>query len=161
MLGFSWPEIILIGAVALVVIGPKDLPRVLRTAGQWSRKLRMLAGDFQRQFDEMVRQAELDEVRREAEKAVNIDEIKKDVENAVDAAAIERSVAFDETTAAAELPVMPPGEVPPMPPPEDIRTETIHDPALGTAAPSLEPAAPVLHEAPESLHESPAREATP
>ena len=45
MFGFAWSEILLIGAVALVVIGPKDLPRVMRTAGQWSRKLRVLAGD--------------------------------------------------------------------------------------------------------------------
>jgi len=159
MLGFAWSEIILIGAVALVVIGPKDLPRVMRTIGQWSRKLRMLAGDFQRQFDEMVRQAELDEVRREAEKAVNIDEIKRDVEKAVDAEGIERSVMLDEVTAAAELPVMPPGEVPPVPPSEgDTAAETIHDPALGAAAPDLEPAAP----APASHQASdPARETTP
>jgi len=69
MLGFSWSELVLIGAVALVVIGPKDLPKVMRTMGQWSRRIRVLSGDFQRHLDEMVRQAELDEIKREAEKA--------------------------------------------------------------------------------------------
>ncbi len=175
MLGFAWSEIFLIGAVALVVIGPKDLPRVMRTMGLWSRKLRLLAGDFQRQFDDMVRQAELDEIKREAEKAMNVDDIKSDVEKAmnvddiksdlekaVDVSGLERSMTMDEATAAAELPVLPPGETPPVPPPEgnvmaDAVTETIHNPSLGAAAGGTPTApAPASHPAPDS-----AREPTP
>lgn len=65
----AWPEFILIGAVALVVIGPKDLPRAMRIAGYWIRKARNLSREFQNSVDQMIREAELDEVRQELKKA--------------------------------------------------------------------------------------------
>jgi sec-independent protein translocase protein TatB len=104
MFGFAWSELILIGAVALVVIGPKDLPKVMRTAGQWSRKLRFLASDFQRHLDDMIRQSELDEVKREAEKAMDVGSIAGDMEKAVGVAEFEKSMSFDEASAAASVP---------------------------------------------------------
>jgi sec-independent protein translocase protein TatB len=55
----------LIGAVALIVIGPKDLPKVMGTLGRWIRQARLLAGEFQRNLDEMVREADVEEVRRQ------------------------------------------------------------------------------------------------
>jgi sec-independent protein translocase protein TatB len=64
MFDFSWSEILLIGVVALVVIGPKDLPRVLKTVGQWVHRARTVARDFQFQIDQMVRDSELDDVRK-------------------------------------------------------------------------------------------------
>jgi sec-independent protein translocase protein TatB len=64
MFDFSWTEILLIAVVALVVIGPKDLPRVLRTAGQWAGRARAVAREFQGQIDQMIRDSELDEVRK-------------------------------------------------------------------------------------------------
>ena len=67
MFDMSWGEIMLIGGVALVVIGPKDLPRALRTVGQVTGKLKRMAGEFQVQFNEAMREAELDEARREVE----------------------------------------------------------------------------------------------
>jgi sec-independent protein translocase protein TatB len=67
MLDMSWGEIMVIGGVALIVIGPKDLPKALRTVGQMTAKVRKLAGEFQGQFSEAMREAELDEVRREVE----------------------------------------------------------------------------------------------
>jgi len=67
MLDFSWGEVMLIGGVALIVIGPKDLPKALRTVGQITTKLRRMAGEFQSQFNEAIREAELDEVRRDVE----------------------------------------------------------------------------------------------
>lgn len=131
MLGFAWSEIILIGAVALVVIGPKDLPKVMRTAGQWSRRLRALASDFQRHVDDMIRQAELDDIKRETEKAMDIGSIQADIENAVDVAGLQKAVEMEETTAAAELPVLPEGQVPPIPSPEAVSegAGTVTDPA--------------------------------
>jgi sec-independent protein translocase protein TatB len=54
-----------IGAVALIVIGPKDLPKALRTLGQMTTKVRRLAAEFQGQFNEAMREAELDEVKRQ------------------------------------------------------------------------------------------------
>ena len=67
MLDMSWGEVMLIGGVALIVIGPKDLPKALRTLGQVTTKVRRMAGEFQHQFNEAIREAELDEVRRDVE----------------------------------------------------------------------------------------------
>jgi sec-independent protein translocase protein TatB len=65
MLDMSWGEIMVIGAVALIVIGPKDLPKALRTIGQMTGKLRRMAAEFQGQFNEAMREAELDEVKKQ------------------------------------------------------------------------------------------------
>ena len=67
MLDMSWGEVMLIGGVALIVIGPKDLPKALRTVGQITTKLRRMAGEFQSQFNEAIREAELDDVRKEVD----------------------------------------------------------------------------------------------
>ncbi len=73
LLDFGWSELMLIGVVALVVIGPKDLPRALRVAGFWVRKARTLSREFQSSVEQMVREAELDEMRQELKKASEID----------------------------------------------------------------------------------------
>jgi sec-independent protein translocase protein TatB len=65
MLDMSWGEVMVIGAVALIVIGPKDLPRALRTVGQMTGKIRRMAAEFQGQFNEAMREADLDEVKRQ------------------------------------------------------------------------------------------------
>lgn len=64
MLDFSWGELLLIGVVALIVIGPKELPGVLRTAGQWIAKIRRMAGEFQSQFQEAMREAEMADLKK-------------------------------------------------------------------------------------------------
>jgi len=56
-----------IGAVALIVIGPKDLPKALRTLGNMTAKVRRMAGEFQSQFNDAMREAELDEIRKQVE----------------------------------------------------------------------------------------------
>ena len=65
MLDMSWGEIMVIGGVALIVIGPKDLPKALRTVGQMTGKLRRMAAEFQGQFNEALREAELDDVKQQ------------------------------------------------------------------------------------------------
>jgi sec-independent protein translocase protein TatB len=60
-------EMLLIGAIALIVVGPKDLPVLMRKVGQFTAKMRGLAAEFRASFDEMARQSELDELRREVE----------------------------------------------------------------------------------------------
>ncbi len=65
MFDMSWGEVMVIGAVALIVIGPKDLPRALRTVGNMVGKIRRLAGEFQGQFNEAMREAELEDVKRQ------------------------------------------------------------------------------------------------
>src|SRR5713226_5876879 len=79
----GWPELLLIGVVALVVIGPKDLPRALRIAGFWVRKARTLSREFQSSIDQMIREAELEEVRQDLKKASEFD-IGKEIRNTVD-----------------------------------------------------------------------------
>ncbi|MES2896902.1 MAG: Sec-independent protein translocase protein TatB [Pseudomonadota bacterium] len=60
-------ELLVIAAVALIVVGPKDLPLMLRKLGQFTAKLRGMANEFRASFDEMARQSELDELRKEVE----------------------------------------------------------------------------------------------
>jgi sec-independent protein translocase protein TatB len=64
-LGFQ--EILLLGILALVVIGPKDLPLLMRKLGRWTARLRGMAQEFRSGFDELARQAELDELKREVD----------------------------------------------------------------------------------------------
>jgi sec-independent protein translocase protein TatB len=67
MLDFSWSHILILLIVALVVVGPKDLPRLMRIVGQWVGKARAMADEFRKSFDDMARQSELDELRKEIE----------------------------------------------------------------------------------------------
>src|SRR5690349_10794488 len=64
MFDIGWSELLVIAVVAIVVIGPKDLPRLMRSFGRFTGNLRRAAADFQRQFDEAVRDTEIDEVRQ-------------------------------------------------------------------------------------------------
>jgi sec-independent protein translocase protein TatB len=67
MFDISWTEFMLIGVVALIVIGPKDLPGVLRTLGQWTRKVRGMAAEFQNQFQEAMREAEMGDLKKQVD----------------------------------------------------------------------------------------------
>ncbi len=66
-------ELLVIAVVALVVIGPKELPGTLRTVAFWVRKARSMAREFQAGFEELTREAELDELRREVNAAIEKD----------------------------------------------------------------------------------------
>ena len=63
MFDFAWSEIGLIGLVAVVVLGPKELPQAMRALGRFTRQARKLANEFQGHVNELVREAELDDVR--------------------------------------------------------------------------------------------------
>jgi sec-independent protein translocase protein TatB len=60
-------EFLIAGVIALIVVGPKDLPVLMRKLGQFTGKLRAMAAEFRSAFDEMARQSELDELRKEVE----------------------------------------------------------------------------------------------
>ena len=64
MFDIGWSELLVIGVVAIVVVGPKELPRLMRTFGHYTGKLRAMASDFQLQFEDAVRDSEIDEVRK-------------------------------------------------------------------------------------------------
>jgi sec-independent protein translocase protein TatB len=75
MFDISWTEFLLIGVVALIVIGPKELPSVLRTLGQYTRKVRSMAADFQSQFQEAMREAEMADLKKQ------VDDIAHDIKS--------------------------------------------------------------------------------
>ena len=98
MLEIGWSEIAIIVVVALIVIGPKDLPKVLKTVGIWVRKARMLTRDFQNSVDEMIREADLEDVKRQATELRNIN-IGREVEKTIDPSGSLRD-AFDPNITA-------------------------------------------------------------
>jgi len=132
----GWPELMLIGVIALIVIGPKDLPRALRVAGFWVRKARTLSREFQSSIDQMIREAELEEIRQDLKKATELD-VEREIRSTVDPTGeLAQSIRppdlpdyFEEpgaaTTAVTE-------EGPALPPPGEA--------ALPDAAPSTEAA---------------------
>jgi sec-independent protein translocase protein TatB len=67
MFDIGWGELVVIGIVALIAIGPKELPTVLRTLGQWMGKVKRMANEFQGQFQEALREAELHDLKKQAE----------------------------------------------------------------------------------------------
>jgi sec-independent protein translocase protein TatB len=64
MFDISWGKLVIIGVVALIVIGPKELPSVLRQLGFWMTKIRRMAGEFQGQFQEAMREAEMADLKK-------------------------------------------------------------------------------------------------
>lgn len=102
MFDIGWQEFILIAIVAVVVVGPKDLPKVIRTVGQWIRKARSLASEFQGSLEEMAREAELDEVRKQIQQ-VSKDGIGASIERHVDPGGeIRRTIEDAKASSGAE-----------------------------------------------------------
>ena len=83
MFDIGWQELFIVAVLGLIVIGPKDLPRALRTVGKWVRKARTLAREFQGGLDDVMREAELDDVKNQLVSASGLD-IGKEIENTID-----------------------------------------------------------------------------
>jgi sec-independent protein translocase protein TatB len=119
MFDIGWGELVVIGVVALVVIGPKELPALLRTLGQGMAKLRAMASDFQHQFNDAMREAELDDLRKEAAKLTDLasvatnpiakigDDLQKAIDKPLDTPAAD---AANPLAAAAVESITPPAE---------------------------------------------------
>lgn len=75
MFDIGWTEILVIAVVAIIVVGPKDLPRMLRSLGRYAGQLKRTAGEFRSQFDEAVRDSELDELRTSLKEATDMNPI--------------------------------------------------------------------------------------
>jgi sec-independent protein translocase protein TatB len=131
LLDFGWSELMLIGVVALIVIGPKDLPKALRIAGYWVRKARTLSREFQSSVEQMIREAELDEMRQELKKATEID-LEKEFRQTV-----------DPTGSLAES--LKPPELPNFSEPAALSANTgSPGPTDATDIPATDPAAPAI-----------------
>ena len=104
MFDISWTEFLLIGVVALIVIGPRELPGVLRTLGQWTRKLRSMAAEFQGQFQEAMREAEMADLKKQVDDAVqevkNYDPLKS-VRTDLEAAGSDIQASLEKPSTAA------------------------------------------------------------
>jgi sec-independent protein translocase protein TatB len=148
MFDLSWGEVLIVGAVALIVIGPKELPKALRTVGQMAGKLRRMASDFQGQFNDAMREAELDEIRKQVASvndAANFnpiqtvrDELKSAIESKPAAAGGEDTVS----TASATVPADPLAALP------QPDLTPVGDPVTAYAAPvSVDPVPPPASEA--------------
>ncbi|HEC91091.1 MAG TPA: twin-arginine translocase subunit TatB, partial [Alphaproteobacteria bacterium] len=69
MFDIGWQELFVVAVLAIIVVGPKDMPRAIRTVTGWLRKAKDMARDFQSGMEDIVREAELEDIRKEAEKA--------------------------------------------------------------------------------------------
>jgi sec-independent protein translocase protein TatB len=117
MFDIGWSEIAVIAVVALIAIGPKELPGVLRMVGQWMGKARKMAAEFQGQFQEAMREAEMadlkksfDEVKEAASGFTSgnlMTSLEKDVSKALDIDVLDKSAASATETPAIEPPVTP------------------------------------------------------
>jgi len=104
MFDIAWSELGVIAVVALVVIGPKDLPKVLRSVGQWTAKARSMAREFQSGLDDMVRESELDELRKAARQVTDLS-IEGEIKKTIDPdGSMERGLDFQNGTAAGATP---------------------------------------------------------
>ncbi len=174
MFDISWGKLVIIGVVALLVIGPKELPAVLRMVGQWMGKMRRMAAEFQGQFQEAMREAEMADLKKSFDETTSSlqstfdtgaikSEIDKMIEDPLAAAQAPANVATSDPSAtpatpadpvalgtAPAAPATPSAEVsvalPDLPPPvtEQSFAEAAPTPA---PAPSPEPAAPGIAEA--------------
>lgn len=130
MFDIGWSELVLIGVVALVAIGPKELPGVLRMVGQWMGKARKMAAEFQGQFQEAMREAEMadlkksfDEVKEAATGFNPLTSLQKDVSDALRVDALDKP-AETTTTTALEPPATP--TTPEAPTPETFAEAEAH-----------------------------------
>jgi sec-independent protein translocase protein TatB len=143
MFEIGWGELLIIGVVALIAIGPKELPGVLRTLGQWMSKLRRMASEFQSQFHEAMREAEMadlkkqvDDMTSQAQNYASFDpvaEVRRELDSTQQQ--IESAMADKPTEAspvAAEPSAAPAGAVPAIAPSTDV------------AAPSSAPSEPAI-----------------
>lgn len=96
---FGLSEFLLIGIVALIVVGPKDLPLMMRRIGQWVGQAKRMANEFRGAFDDIARQAELDELRQEIESLKKNNQLEQAVSDLKDAERdINTSVMSSETS---------------------------------------------------------------
>ncbi len=120
--GIGGLEILVIGLLALIVVGPKDLPLMMRKVGQFVARARAMANEFRSSFDEMARQAELDELRKEVEALRN-------------AQAIPLGAEAEEAFRDIDKGLKEPLALPPSAPAPAIATEPLPEPAPEPAAP--------------------------
>lgn len=135
MFDLGWQEFLLVAIITIIVVGPKDLPRVIRSVSQWVRKARSMAREFQSSLEEVAREAELDDVRREVQ-SISKDGLSKSLERKFDPDGSIREGMEDarKATGAEEIE----GELRGIH--ASAKAADAAKPASGTAAPAIETA---------------------
>jgi sec-independent protein translocase protein TatB len=141
MFDFSSGELLLIALAVLIFIKPKDLPVVLRTVGQWTGKIRRMAGEFQDQFREAIREAEMSDIKKDIDEATGklgsgLTDPFKDLQEATE-------WKPPETTSTTP----PAADAPPAPPAEAITAQPAATTAAAQAAPAEAAPAPAAEPA--------------
>jgi len=155
MFGIGWSEFVVIGVVALIAIGPKELPAVLRAVGQWTGKIRRMANEFQGQFQEALREAEMADVRKELDditaQATDVGSFDPvaDANKELSSAFEDKPATTDMTTAAAPVEAVTADTLPEIsvPLPEPLPPVSNAD----FAPPPAEPTPPVSHDSAREL----------
>jgi len=158
MFGIDSSEFLLIAIVALVVIGPKELPGLLRTWGKWMAQMRGMASEFRGHVDEMIRQSELDDVKKQLTDAATGVDLKELDPTKQIRSHIEEGMAEGEKTVAEAKASLDN----PMAEPESAPQVAVEAPQVTAEAPPLatEPAAePAPEPAPEPVEQKPAKAA--
>lgn len=160
MFDIGWSEIFLVVVIAVVVVGPKELPRMMRLVGQWTGRARAMADQFRRSFDDLARQTELEEMRAEVLKAhdsASLAEIQRETEIMLG------NIPSDPMSSPA--PAKAPPKAPtkariekieqgqgtkPAPPPGEPKAHRVETPAESPEGPrkSPEPPSPARHDEP-------------
>jgi sec-independent protein translocase protein TatB len=140
MFDISWGELMLIGVVALIVIGPKELPGVLRMVGQWIGKIRRMAAEFQSQFQEAMREAEMSDLKKQVDE---LNDTARGMSSHFDplGADLSSSVSSASAATAASVPsaTTPANAEPPAAATEPVAAQPLPD----VSVPLPEPAPPV------------------
>ena len=142
MFDISWGKLVIIGVVALLVIGPKELPSVLRQLGQWMTKIRRMAAEFQGQFQEAMREAEMADLKKQ------FDETTSSIKSTFDTTEIKNELEkMIQDPVSASSAATPPSD-PTAPAPQTPASAPTDPVALGTA-PVAPPAADLSVPMPE------------
>ena len=139
MFDLGWGELLVVGVVALVVLGPKELPNALRTVSNLTKTARKLAGEFQSGINEIVREAELEDARKAAQ-SISKGSVSQAIQKAVDPTGEMKSVVsgIEQDVKGKAEPVSPAGPIPPSP---AIPVNPTINPAVTPPEPAKEPEA--------------------
>ncbi|HEV2957334.1 MAG TPA: Sec-independent protein translocase protein TatB [Xanthobacteraceae bacterium] len=168
MFDLGWGKIVIIAVIALVVIGPKELPAVLRTVGQWMGKIRRMAAEFQSQFQEAMREAEMADLKKSIDAITDatrgigsgldpISHVSKDIESAfadkppasaaVDPAAPVAGEPAPAPTTEPSVAAEPPVTIEPPVPVEPALTPPVVEAAAHNEGAAPAPTPPPAHDA--------------
>ncbi|MFT6580661.1 MAG: Sec-independent protein translocase protein TatB [Alphaproteobacteria bacterium] len=102
MLDVGWQELFIIGVITIVVVGPEEIPKVLRTVTSWVRRIREMAREFQSGIDDIARESELADIKRDLEASVDVD-MDETLENIMDPGGEISSDLYDLQKASEDL----------------------------------------------------------